>query len=92
MAAKLEDSAQRDEVLKRIATSQNEAGAKQAASRTLATIADDRVRAEALDGILAQRIGGPDPALGQIGGFANAAGVTGPGLGGGGGAASADFD
>ena len=59
---------QREGLLQRIAVAQNDNGARRAADQTLQHIRDDRVRAHALDHIVAQRFGGADPILAQIGG------------------------
>ncbi|NIL96411.1 MAG: DUF1598 domain-containing protein, partial [Planctomycetales bacterium] len=87
-ALRIADSApadQRPGLLRRIAVAQNDQGARRAAEQTLRRIDDDRARAAALDHILAQRFGGPDPVLAQFG--------DGGGDGGGsGGATTADFD
>ncbi len=75
------DAVARDALMQRIAAAQNRAGARRGADRTLHRIADDRVRSNALDHLLAQRFRG-----------GGGSGVVGNDAAGRGGNAAADFD
>lgn len=82
IAAAEQAGADRDRLLRQVATAQRESGAAAAAAETLGRIRDDRARAGAVADVLAQRIAPQNPVLAQFGG--------GGGGGGGGGAGAAD--
>ncbi len=70
------DAAQRDQLMQRVAAAQDQAGARRAADATLQRIADDRIRADAVDYILAQRFGSGGSGFGVPNGGAQRGGES----------------